>query len=85
MLIQTENPNLLRDTKSRAIIVKDDAARKQFYKRKEDLKQIQNLREEMSSQISSLRVEVDDMKTRIDEIKILLKELLENASIIIKN
>lgn len=75
MKIQTEHQSFLRDTHSKALLMKD---RKQAddYKLKSKLLKTAQSREEEINTIKSKLSEIDNIKADMEEIKNLLKGLV---------
>lgn len=68
-LVKVEDSPFVRDTKSRALINTDHAARDEYYSKVKLLSANKN-------QINTLNKEVDNLKSELSEIKNLLKQLL---------
>lgn len=58
MFIKTEKENLYRDIHSKAIIIKDDKARVEFRRQKEE-------KEKIDSEINMLKGEISEIKNMI--------------------
>lgn len=68
-LVQTENPNFVRDTSSMALINKNYSAKEEYYSK---LKIITSQKEE----INTIKSNISSMKNDMTEIKELLAQLL---------
>jgi hypothetical protein len=73
MLVKVEGTNMYRDTKTMALMNKDDAARDEYYMKK---RLIQNQKQE----INTVKVEIETIKNEMSEIKQLMLKLLEKGS-----
>jgi len=80
-LINTEKDNLLRDPFSKALIVNDDKAKKEWMKKKQKEQQIQNSIDNISEDIENLKqcaAEINTLRNEISEIKQLILSLNNN-------
>jgi len=69
MLVEVKESKFVRDTKSMALINKDNSARDEYYAK---VKMLTIQKEE----INNIRAEVSTVKNDIEEIKKMLKQLI---------
>jgi BMFP domain-containing protein YqiC len=69
ILVKVEDSTYVRDTKSRALINTDNAAREEYYSKVQMLKA-------NKSEINKLNNDVTELKSELSEIKNLLNQLL---------
>jgi hypothetical protein len=71
--IKIPGTNLTRDTKTMALINNDETARTDYYSKVQMMKV-------QKQEINNVRSEIDSVKEDMNEIKLLLKALLEKGS-----
>jgi len=72
-LIQTENPGLVRDPHSRALLANDRSKVDDYTARKNMFKQA----ELQKAEINTLKVQVSELNTKLDTITELLQKVLD--------
>lgn len=70
MLVKINNSNLFRDTESMALINSDNTEKNEYYAK---LRLIKNQKE----QINIVNEEISQLKSEMNDIKFLLKQLIE--------
>ncbi len=73
MLVEVKDSKFLRDTKSMALINKDSAARDEYYSK---VRMMGAQKEE----INNIKTEIASMKSDVNDIKELLKQLIGKGS-----
>ena len=73
MLVEVKDSKFLRDTKSMALINKDSAARDEYYSKV----RMMNVQKE---EINNIKTEIASMKSDVNDIKELLKQLIGKGS-----
>jgi archaellum component FlaC len=69
MLVEVENSKFVRDTKSMALLNKDNAARDEYYSK---VRMMSKQKEE----INNIKMEISSIKNDVNDIKDLLKQLI---------
>ena len=70
MLVKTVESGIVRDTESMALIIQDNRAKEEYYSK---LQMIKNQKE----QINIVTKEIADIRSDMDELKQLMKQLLD--------
>jgi K+/H+ antiporter YhaU regulatory subunit KhtT len=70
MLVNTVEKGIIRDTESMALIMQDNRAKEEYYSK---LQIIKNQKE----QINMVTKEIADIRSDMDELKQLMKQLLD--------
>jgi len=73
MLVDVKDSKFVRDTTSMALINKDSAAREDYYSK---VRMLTNQKQE----INNIKSEIASMKTDVNDIKELLKQLIGKGS-----
>lgn len=73
MLVDVKDSKFVRDTNSMALINKDSAARDDYYSK---VRMLTNQKQE----INNIKSEIASMKTDVNDIKELLKQLIGKGS-----
>jgi len=73
MLVDVKDSKFVRDTNSMALINKDSAARDEYYSK---VRMLTNQKQE----INNIKSEIASMKTDVNDIKELLKQLIGKGS-----
>jgi septal ring factor EnvC (AmiA/AmiB activator) len=73
MLVDVKDSKFVRDTNSMALINKDSAAREDYYSK---VRMLTNQKQE----INNIKSEIASMKTDVNDIKELLKQLIGKGS-----
>ena len=71
--VKIPGTNLIRDTQTMALINNDETARTDYYSKVQMMKV-------QKQEINNVRSEIDSVKEDMNEIKLLLKALLEKGS-----
>jgi K+/H+ antiporter YhaU regulatory subunit KhtT len=70
MFVKTIEPGIVRDTESMALIILDNRAKEEYYNK---LQMVKNQKE----QINIVTNEIADIRSDMDELKQLMKQLLD--------
>jgi hypothetical protein len=70
MLVNTVEKGIVRDTESMALIIQDNRAKEEYYSK---LQMVKNQKE----QINMVTKEIADIRSDMDELKQLMKQLLD--------
>jgi K+/H+ antiporter YhaU regulatory subunit KhtT len=70
MLVRTVESGIIRDTESMALIINDNRAKEEYYNK---LQMVKNQKE----QINMVTKEIADIRSDMDELKQLMKQLLD--------
>jgi K+/H+ antiporter YhaU regulatory subunit KhtT len=70
MLVRTVESGIVRDTESMALIINDNRAKEEYYNK---LQMVKNQKE----QINIVTKEIADIRSDMDELKQLMKQLLD--------
>jgi hypothetical protein len=73
MLVEVKDSKFLRDTISMALINKDSAARDDYYSKV-------RMMDAQKEEINTIKTEIASMKSDVNDIKELLKKLIDKGS-----